>query len=100
MLTHLKPTRRKANPGTKIKQVEIWNPNAVAALTDFYVLVSDSPITAAGPAEARAQAGVSSYHHAAKALRPSFLDIGRTGRYVRVQLAGTAALSLSKVKVH
>lgn len=84
----------------QIGQVEIWNPNAVAALSDFSVLVSDSPITAAGLAEARAQAGVSSYHHAARALRPSFLDIGRTGRYVRVQLAGTAALSLSEVKVH
>ncbi|MFC7616507.1 right-handed parallel beta-helix repeat-containing protein [Actinokineospora soli] len=83
-----------------VGQVEIWNPGSNTALADFWVLVSDAPITAAGLDAARAQPGVTAYRHDGRALRPSFVAVGRSGRYLRVQLPGTAALSIAELKVH
>ncbi|HVK20936.1 MAG TPA: right-handed parallel beta-helix repeat-containing protein [Actinokineospora sp.] len=83
-----------------IANVEIWNGNAWGSLANFSVLVSDNPITPVALADAKAQAGVSTYQHTGTALRPSFVTVGRTGRYVRIQLANTATLSLAEVKVH
>jgi RHS repeat-associated protein len=45
------------------------------------------------------QAGVSHYHVAGAAGAPTTVAVGRTGRYVRVQLAGTNYLTLSEVEV-
>ncbi|WP_436494347.1 right-handed parallel beta-helix repeat-containing protein [Actinokineospora sp. HUAS TT18] len=83
-----------------ITQVELWNGNAWGSLTNFTVLVSDNPFTSATLAGAKAEPGVTWYQHAGTSLRPSFVDVGRTGRYVRIQLANTATLSLAEVKVH
>jgi len=41
-----------------------------------------------------------SYHHEGTAGTPSVVEVGRTGRYVRVQLAGDNALSLAEVQVY
>lgn len=51
-----------------------------------------------GAAAARAQAGVSSYPIAG--VNGSLtIPVNRTGRYVRIQLAGTNHLSLAEVQV-
>lgn len=85
-----------------VEQIRIWNRtdgDFSNRLTNFYVLVSDNPITPAGLTAARQQPGVSSYHVAGTAGVPTKINIGRTGRYVRVQLAGTNYLSLAEVEV-
>ena len=46
-----------------------------------------------------AQTGVSAWYHGASAMPAHRFDVARRGRYVRVQLAGTAALSLPEVQV-
>ncbi len=69
-------------------------------LADFYVLVSDTAFGSTDLATARAQSGVSSYFFSGTAgERPTFV-IGRTGRYVRVQLTGTNALNLAELQVY
>ncbi len=85
-----------------VEQIRIWNRTDGgfgSRLTGFYVMVSDNPITPSGLAAARAQTGVSSYHVTEQAGVPTKINIGRTGRYVRVQLAGTNYLSLAEVEV-
>ncbi|WP_412544370.1 discoidin domain-containing protein [Longispora sp. K20-0274] len=82
-----------------LREVELWNGATPGRLADFWILVSDTPITSPDLAAARAQAGVSSYPVTGAALRPSVVPAGRTGRYVRIQLAGTGALGVAEVKV-
>lgn len=67
-------------------------------LADYYVFVSDTPFTSTTPADTLAQPGVWSSHQVAQAGRPTTIDVGRTGRYLRVQLAGTNQLALAEVQ--
>lgn len=84
----------------RIGSVEVFNRTdcCIGRLADFYVLVSDSPITAPDLATARRQRGVSAYHVPLVAQRVS-VPVDRQGRYVRVQLAGTNYLALAEVRV-
>ena len=68
-------------------------------LTNFYVLVSDDPFTSTDLNTTIAQAGVSAYHYYDQGPPQLTLAINRTGRYVRVQLAGTNFLELPEVQV-
>ena len=63
------------------------------------MFVSDSPFTSTALADAIAQPGVWSSNETAQAGRPTTIDVGRTGRYVRIQLAGTNQLTVSEVQV-
>jgi len=85
----------------EIDEIAVWNRGDCCAerLTDYYVLVSDLPFTSASLDEALAQPGVWSQHFAETAGRPTRVDVGRTGRYVRVQLAGNEPLALAEVQV-
>ncbi len=56
-------------------------------LSDGVVFVSDSPFTSTDPDTTRAQPGVTSFDTPTIG-RWSDLEIGRTGRYVRIQLPG------------
>lgn len=84
-----------------IDKIAIWNRTDCCAdrLTDFYVLVSDKPFASTSLTETLADETVWPYHHAGQGGTPSPVDVGRTGRYVRVQLAGNNALSLAEVQV-
>ncbi|SDU75777.1 glycosyl hydrolase family 95 catalytic domain-containing protein [Jiangella alkaliphila] len=84
-----------------IGEIAVWNRTDCCAdrLTNFYVLVSDTPFTSGSLSETLAQPGVWSYHTAGQGGTPTPVDVGRTGRYVRVQLAGNTALSLAEVQV-
>ena len=68
-------------------------------VSDYYVFVSDTPFASMSLADTLAQPGVWSSHQSAQAARPTTIDVGRTGRYVRVQLAGTNQLALAEVQV-
>ncbi|AKJ29107.1 hypothetical protein AAW51_2416 [Caldimonas brevitalea] len=89
----------------KLKQVRLWNrvdPCCKDTLADFEVLVSDHPF-GEGPLEVeRQRPGVRSYHVVSLEGRRALelpLDPGQTGRYLRVWLRGSGALSLAEVQV-
>jgi hypothetical protein len=68
-------------------------------LTDYYVFVSDTPFTSTSLSDTLAQPGVWSAHETAQAGRPTTIDVGHTGRYVRIQLAATNQLALAEVQI-
>ena len=83
-----------------IGTIKVWNRvESPERLTNFYVFVSDQPFTSTDLTTTQNQSGVSSYHTAGQGLFPTELAIDRTGRYVRVQLAGTNYLSIAEVQV-
>jgi hypothetical protein len=86
-----------------IDSIDVWNGGhnlcCQERLTNFWVLVSEEPFASNSLAAARNQAGVTSYYHIRSAARPSGFDIGRKGRYVRVQLSGTNYLHAAEVQV-
>jgi hypothetical protein len=85
-----------------LEQIKIWNRTDCCPerLSNFYVFVSDQPFTSNNPSQVQNTAGVSTYYVAGSAGSPTVVPIGRTGRYVRVQLAGTNYLSISEVQVY
>ena len=86
---------------SSIGNIDLWNRNDCCAerLTSYYVFVSDAPFTSTDPAQTQAQAGVWTAYTAGQAPTHSTLAVNRTGRYVRVQLAGAGILSLAEVQV-
>lgn len=81
--------------------IEVWNRSdgSSSRLSNFYVFVSDEPFTSTSLAETRAQPGVTEYFVAGEAGFPTLLEVGRTARYVRIQLPGTEPLTLAEVRV-
>lgn len=86
-----------------VDAVEIWNRTDCCTdrLSDYWVLVSDTPITTNSLAEALATPGVVAVHQPDPAGRPTEIDLDdATGRYVRVQLESASnPLSLTEVIV-
>ena len=84
-----------------IDSVRIWNRYGCCTdrLSDVHVYVSDVPFTSDTVAETLAQPGVTGYHYPGNVLHNAEFDVGRSGRYVRVQLAGTNYLTMSEVQV-
>jgi alpha-L-fucosidase 2 len=68
-------------------------------LSDFYVFVSQTPFSSTDPDVTRAQPEVWSYHVQGAPSPDLLLSVGRAGRYVRIQLAGTNYLTLAEVEV-
>ncbi|WNR45548.1 galactose-binding domain-containing protein [Paenibacillus roseipurpureus] len=69
-------------------------------LSQYYVFVSDTPFTVTGVTYTLSQPGVWSQFQSAAAGLPTEVQVGRTGRYVRIQLTGqSSSLSLAEVKV-
>jgi hypothetical protein len=84
-----------------IDAIEVWNrtDDSMDRLAQFWVFVSDQPFTSTSVTATRAQAGVSSMYFDKVCGRPTYYNVNRSGRYVRVQLAGTNYLSLAEVMV-
>jgi len=84
-----------------IDTIDVWNATTccVDRLQNFWVHVSDGPFASNDLNTTLNQAGVSSYFYMRSGGRPTTFEIGRTGRYVRVQLSGTNFLHLSEVQV-
>jgi RHS repeat-associated protein len=83
-----------------ITAIRVWNrAEFLERLTSFYVFVSDNPFTSIDLTGTQNQVGVSSYYTSGQCGFPTDLAINRTGRYVRVQLAGTNYLSMAEVQI-
>ncbi len=84
----------------QITNIKLWNRSEDSGrLSNYYVFVSDVPFTSTDLDATLNQSGVSSFHQTGEAGRPTIISINRTGRYVRVQLAGTNYLTLTEVQV-
>src|SRR5690606_10736932 len=71
----------------------------IAQSSDYYLFVSDVPFTSTSLAATLSQSRVSNYYTAE--YQPiSIKNVNRTGRYIRVQLAGNNYLSLGEVEVY
>jgi hypothetical protein len=83
-----------------IRSVRVWNRTDCCAdrLSDFYVFVSDVPFTATDTT-VQNQPGVWTYDFSGAAGTTTTIPVGRTGRYVRVQLSGLNYLTLAEVQV-
>jgi hexosaminidase len=83
-------------------EIAVWNRTDCCAsrLSNYYVLWSEQPIQGRTLQEALAQPGVHAFHQSGTAGSPTHIDTaGASGRYVRVQLASTAPLSIAEVQV-
>ncbi len=84
-----------------IETINLWNRIDCCQdlFSNFYVLVSDAPFNSTDLNTTINQPGVTSYLNTGTAGLPSSIAINRTGRYVRVQLIGTAFLAIAEVEV-
>ncbi len=69
-------------------------------LKNFHVFVSDVPFDSQDLNTTINQSDVSNYHTPGSAEVLSVINVNRTGRYVRIQLAGTNFLHLTEVLVY
>lgn len=87
----------------QLEEIAVWNRTDCCAqrLSDYWVLVSDTPITGDSLEEARTAPGTTAIHQPGQAGRPTIIDLdGIAGRYVRIQLeSDTDPLSLAEVQV-
>jgi uncharacterized repeat protein (TIGR01451 family) len=85
----------------EIASLNLWNrtDGSSERLNNFYVFVSDMPFISTNLEIVRAQPNVWSYYHAGPAGPSAEIAVGRTGRYVRVQLSNTNYLSLAEVQI-
>jgi hypothetical protein len=84
-----------------LSRINIWNRTDCCAdrLSNFYVFVSDQPFDSSDLNATLNQPGVLAYYINGQAQTPSIAIIGRSGRYIRVQLTGTNYLSLAELEV-
>ena len=84
-----------------ITDIKIWNrtDGSQSRLSDFYLLVSDTPFSSADLNTAKSQTGVSNYYISGVAGLPSIVSANRTGRYVRIQLTTTNFLHMAEVQI-
>ena len=89
------------NNSRQINTIQVWNRTDCCSerLSNFYLFVSDTPFQSTDLTTTINQPGVSSYYTAGQGGTPTTFTINRTGRYVRVQLAGTDYLSLAEVQL-
>jgi pimeloyl-ACP methyl ester carboxylesterase len=69
------------------------------ALSNFYVFVSDVPFASTDLSATQNQTGVWSSYFSGQVGGSTTITVNRTGRYLRVQLAGNDRLSLAEVQV-
>ena len=85
-----------------ISYLNIWNRTDSCCsnrLAQFYVLLSDTPFSSDDLDTTRNQENVESFYFDSSAASPSRININHAGRYIRIQLAGTNALTLAEVEV-
>lgn len=84
-----------------VERIRLWNRTDCCAqrLSKFYVLVSDEPFRSNSLHDVLNQSGVWNAYYEGMDGRSREIPVHRSGRYVRVQLAGADYLSLSEVEV-
>lgn len=85
-----------------ISDIEIWGRTDCCSsfLSNFHVLVSETPFISTSLSAVQNQAGVIDYHHTDANDAPTIASINAAGRYVRVQLQGSHLLQLAEVVVN
>jgi len=85
----------------QITALQIWGRTDCCPemTSNFYIFVSDNPFISTDLTTTLNQSGVSHYLSTDYSGSPGTVPINRTGRYVRVQLAGTQYLVLAEVQV-
>lgn len=85
---------------SRLSYVNVWNRTNCCGsrLSNFYVLVSDTPFSDELDANLN-QAGVSHFFVGPDAGSPTRVDMNLSGRFVRIQLAGSNPLSLAEVEI-
>jgi hypothetical protein len=84
----------------KIDIIKIWNHTKYTTrLSNYYVLVSDTPFASTNISNAINQPGVWSQYETKPAGYPTTLSPNRTGRYVRIQNTNTGYLQIAEVQV-
>ena len=68
-------------------------------MTDFHVLVSDTPFNSTALNTTINQSGVGDFHFPGTAGRETDINLNRNGRYLRIQLSGSNALQLAEVEI-
>ncbi|MEM6965628.1 MAG: discoidin domain-containing protein, partial [Bacteroidota bacterium] len=86
---------------SEIESIKVWNRTdcCTELFSNFYILVADVPFASTNLNATLNQSGVSSYLVSEAAGLPSEIEINTVGRYVRVQLSGSAYLSIAEVEV-
>lgn len=84
-----------------ISRIEVWNRTDCCGtrLGNFYIFVSDVAFTSQSLTTTLNQSGVWNQHITTAPNPDVSVTVERTGRYIRVQLAGTNYLSLAEVKI-
>ncbi|KRV47874.1 glycoside hydrolase [Wenjunlia vitaminophila] len=84
----------------RLDKVVVWNRTdcCVDRLSNFWVIASDTPITARSLEEARTRRGVTATRVAALSGPSVEVAFDRSARYLRIQLEGTDYLSLAEVE--
>ncbi|WP_309111189.1 alpha-L-fucosidase [Saccharothrix sp.] len=85
-----------------VGSIKLWNRTDCCAdrLRDFYVFTSDTPFTSTDPQVTAGQSGVWKSFHSGVSPTTSTFAVGRSARYVRVQLVGSdRPLSLAEAQV-
>lgn len=86
----------------KISTLRIWNRTDVcckAKMANYYVFVSDVPFESKQLNITLNQPGVWKVNRTDYPDPSTTFAVNRTGRYIRIQLAGTASLSLAEVQI-
>ena len=85
-----------------IDSITLWNRSDCCAnrLSDFHVLVSETPFESTDLAATINQTGVRDYPHAGTAGAVSNTSVGQLARYVRIQLSGQDHLQLAEVQIY
>ena len=84
-----------------IDEVKIWNRTdcCTELLKNYHVLISDEPFVSNNLFTSLNQANVFSNFQTDEAALPSNIPVNRTGRYLRIQLAGQGFLALAEVEI-
>ncbi|MDQ1707767.1 MAG: hypothetical protein QOJ88_978 [Pyrinomonadaceae bacterium] len=84
-----------------IAQIKVWNRTDCCPerLANFYVFVSNAPFASNDLNSTISQPGVFAFQAPSQAGTPTTITVGKTGRYVRIQLVGANFLSLAEVQV-
>ncbi|MEM7134023.1 MAG: putative Ig domain-containing protein [Chloroflexota bacterium] len=85
----------------EIDSISLWNRSdcCIDRLRNFYILISDVPFISQDLDEARNQADVTEIFVPSQVNGRQQFDVGRTGRYVRIQKADNGILSLAEVQI-
>ena len=85
----------------EIEEIRIWNrtDNRQDRLSNYYILISDEPFTSTDLNSALGQPNVDNYYESNQASSPTNRTIGRTGRYIRIQLNYSEHLTIAEVEV-